>query len=79
MATVMVTTTFGSDDPTRAALTMHLAQAALQSGHQAEVFLTGEAVALMKTDIANSLVGVGLANVGEMIRDIVGLGGRFYI
>ncbi len=79
MATVMVTTTFGSDDPTRAALCMHLAQAALQSGHRAEVFLTGEAVTLIKSTVADSLHGVGLANVGETIRDIVGKGGRFYI
>lgn len=79
MATVMVTTTFGSDDPTRAALTMHLAQAALESGHQAEVFLTGEAVVLMKTTVADTLNGVGLANVGEMIRDVVAKGVKFYV
>jgi predicted peroxiredoxin len=79
VTTVMVTTTFGSDDPTRAALAMHLAEGALESGHDAEIFLTGEAVSLMKTLIADSLVGVGLANVGEMIRDIGRRGGRFYI
>lgn len=79
MAKVMVTTTFGSDDPTRAALTMHMAQAALQSGHDAEIFLTGEAVVLVKTAIADSLNGVGLANVGETMRDIVAKGGRFFV
>ena len=71
--------TSGSDDPTRAALPLLNARAAVNAGHDTEVFLVGEAVYLMKTAVADATNPVGWPNVGELIRDVVGKGATFYI
>lgn len=79
MAMLLAAGTYGSDDPTRAAIPLLAAQGALESGNEAEIFLLGEAVYLMKEEIANSLNPVGWPNVGELIRGLVGKGIRFYV
>lgn len=79
VATLLFCGTYGSDDPTRAALPLLGALGALETDHHPEVFLLGEAVYLMRSHIADSLQPVGLPNVGEMIRDLIGRGVRFYI
>jgi len=54
LARLLFAGTSGSDDPTRAALPFLGAKGALESGHEAEVFLMGEAVYLMKTEVADA-------------------------
>ena len=79
MAKLMVSGTCGSDDPTRAVLPLLTARGALETGHEAEVFLMGEAVYLMKTATADALNPVAWPNVGEVLRDLSGKGVAFYI
>lgn len=79
MATILFVGTYGSDDPTRAVFPLLGARGAIEAGHQAEVALMGEAVYLMKDHIADALNPVAWPNVGEVLRDIVGKGARFYI
>lgn len=79
MATLLFSGTHGSDDPTRAALPLLGAIGAREAGHEPEVFLLGEAVYLMKDTVAASLQPVAFPNVGEMIRQLVGEGVRFYV
>ena len=79
MAMMMAASTVGSDDPTRAALPLLSAQGALDSGNDAEVFMVGEAVYMMKAAIADAMNPVGWPNVGELIRDLVSRNVRFYI
>jgi predicted peroxiredoxin len=79
MATFMISGSFGSDDPTRAVLPLLTATGALEAGHEPEVFLVGEAVYLMKQDIADALNPVGWRNVGETLRELVGKGVQFYV
>ena len=79
MATILISSTHGSDDPTRAALPLLQARAALNQGHQVEVFLQGEAVYLMKTETADAMNPVGWPNVGEVLREVVEKGGKFGI
>ena len=55
------------------------AQGALDGGHDVEVFLLGEAVYLMKTQIADAVNPVAFPNVGTMLRDLIGRGVRFYV
>lgn len=43
------------------------------------MFLAGEAVYLMKAEVADALNPVAWPNVGELVRDIVSKGGAFYI
>ena len=79
MAMVLYAGTYGSDDPTRAALPLLSATGAIEAGHDTEVFLLGEAVYLMKEEIANALNPVGWRNVGEVLRELIDGGARFYI
>lgn len=79
MALLLFSGTRGSDDPTRAALPLLAAQGALDGGHDVEVFLLGEAVYLMKTQIADAVNPVAFPNVGTMLRDLIGRGVRFYV
>jgi predicted peroxiredoxin len=79
MATLLYAGSYGSDDPTRAVLPLLSARGAAEAGHQAEVFLVGEAVYLMRDPIADSLNPVGWPNVGEVLRDVVGKGVNFFV
>lgn len=79
MATILVSTTHSSDDPTRATLPLLTARAALKQGHQVEVALMGEAVYLMRTETANAITPVGWPNAGEVLKDVIQAGGKFYI
>lgn len=79
MATLLFSGTYGSDDPTRASLPLLSATGAVEAGHEPEIFLLGEAVYLMKDEIADALNPVGWRNVGEVLRELVAGGARFYI
>jgi predicted peroxiredoxin len=79
MALLLAASTYGSDDPTRAALPLLAARGAVDSGNEAEVFLLGEAVYMMKTEIADAMNPVGWPNVGEIIKGLIGDGVKFYV
>lgn len=79
MAMLMFGGSFGSDDPTRAALPFLGARGALEAGHDTEVFLMGEAVYLMKDEVARATNPVGWPNVGELMTELIGRGVRFYV
>jgi predicted peroxiredoxin len=55
MAKVLYVGTAGSDDPTRAGFPFNFAKGALDAGHQAEIFLAGEAVYLLKDSIVDAI------------------------
>jgi predicted peroxiredoxin len=52
MAKILYATSFGSDDPTRAAIPFIAATGAIQAGHEPEIALLGEATYLVKTGMA---------------------------
>jgi predicted peroxiredoxin len=79
MGKLVAAGTYGSDDPTRAVLPLLAAGGALDAGHEAEVFLVGEAVYLMKTEVANACTPVGWPNVGEVMTSLIGRGVSFYV
>jgi predicted peroxiredoxin len=79
MAKLLFTGTYASDDPTRAVLPFLGAKAAAEGGHEAEVFLMGEAVYLMKSEVADASIPVGWPKVGDVMRDVISVGVPFYI
>jgi uncharacterized protein involved in oxidation of intracellular sulfur len=79
MAKMLFTGTYASDDPTRAVLPFLAAKAALEAGHETEVFLLGEGVYLMKDEVADSCIPVGWPKVGDVLRDVIAAGGSLYI
>lgn len=59
MATLLYTTSHGSDDPTRSTLAFVGALGAIDAGHRSELALLGEATFLMKDGIVEHVHGVG--------------------
>lgn len=71
MATILYVGTAGSDDPTRAGFPFNFALGAIDAGHQAEIFLAGEAAYLMREEIAQALDPVGMPPLREMLQKVV--------
>jgi predicted peroxiredoxin len=71
MAKILYVGTSGSDDPTRAGFPFNFALGAVDAGHQAEIFLAGEAAYVMKDEIARALDPVGMPPLREMLQKVV--------
>src|SRR5262245_6131107 len=71
---VLVKSAWGSDDPTKAAFPFLHANALAEAGHEAQIFLLGEAVSLMREPVANAVVPVGWPPLAETLRATVALG-----
>ena len=56
-----------ADDPTKAAFPFLHANAFAEAGHEAQIFLLGEAVSLMRTPVANAIVPVGWPPLAEIL------------
>ena len=78
MARILTVGTYGSDDPTRAAMPLITAQGALDSGHEPEVALLGEATYLLRPGLADEVVAVAFGNVGDRMRSLIDQGVPFY-
>ncbi|MFN2557024.1 MAG: hypothetical protein ABR592_09155 [Nitriliruptorales bacterium] len=79
MTVILAVGTYGSDDPTRAALPMITAQGALDSGNQAQVAFLGEATYLLRPGLADQVVAVAFGNVGEHMRALADRGVPFFV
>jgi predicted peroxiredoxin len=62
---VLIKSAWGSADPTQASFPFHHANAFAEAGHEVQIFLLGEAVSLMRTPVANSIVPVGWPPLAE--------------
>ena len=71
MATILYTSTYGTDDPTRATLPFLGALGALEAGHQAQIILQGEATFLMKDYLAEQIHGVGWPPLPELLAKVI--------
>jgi predicted peroxiredoxin len=68
---VLIKSAWGSADPTQAAFSFHHADAFAEAGHEVQIFLLGEAVALMRAAVAGSIVPVGWAPLSEALGKVV--------
>jgi predicted peroxiredoxin len=68
---ILIKSAWGSADPTQAAFAFHHANAFAEAGHEVQVFLLGEAVSLMRTVIANSVVPVGWPPLAEALTKVI--------
>ena len=71
---ILMKSAWGSDDPTKSAFAFLHANALAEAGHDAQIFLLGEAVSLMRDPVANAIVPVGWPPLAETLRTTVGLG-----
>jgi predicted peroxiredoxin len=79
MGTLLVHITSGPEAPTRAALGMLVARAAVEEGHAVNVFLAGDAVQLIRDAVLDSLAGLGTGSLRESFDAIVSGGGHFFV
>jgi predicted peroxiredoxin len=79
MTLILAVGTYGSDDPTRAAMPLITAQGARDSGHDAQIALLGEASYLLRPGVAEGVVAVAFGNVGERMKALIDQGVPFYV
>jgi len=73
MSKVLFKSAWGSDDPTKAAFAFLHANAFVEAGHEARIFLLGEAVSLMRSPVADAVVPVGWPPLRETLARTVEL------
>jgi len=68
---ILIKSAWGSADPTQASFPFHHAKAFAEAGHPVQIFLLGEAVSLMRTAVANSIVPVGWPPLAEALAKVL--------
>jgi len=79
VGSLLVHITCGPEAPTRAALGLLVARAAIEEGHETNVFLAGDAVQLVRDAVLDSLSGLGTGSLRESFDAVVSGGGHFYV
>ena len=71
MARQLFISTNGSENPTKATLPFLLADGALQAGHEAAIILVGDAVVVMNDAVVDSVQGVGLPPLKDLVAKAI--------
>ena len=79
MGKLLVHITHGPEAPTRAALGFLVARAALDEGHEVDLFLAGDAVQLVREQVLDTLTGLGTGSLRESFDAVVAGGGRLHL
>ena len=65
----------GPSDPTRASLAFHLAaNGAAEAGYDADIVLAGDGAELAKAGVAESVRGIGIPPLGELLAKVADKG-----
>src|SRR5246127_1601672 len=67
---IMMKSTWGSDDPTKAAFPFLHGLALAEAGHSVQIFLLGEAVSLMRKSLASAVEPVGWPPLIETLTKV---------
>jgi predicted peroxiredoxin len=68
----------GPENATRAALGMLVARSTLDAGHDVDVFLAGDGVALLREETLDALHGLGTGSLREHFDALVAGGARLF-
>lgn len=68
---ILIKSAWGSADPTQASFAFLHANAFAEADHPVQIFLLGEAVSLMRTAVASSIVPVGWPPLSEALAKAV--------
>ena len=68
MARLLIISTHGSEDPTRAGLAFFMAKGAVEAGHRPELVLAGDGAVLARKTVADSVLPVGIPPLKELIQ-----------
>ncbi len=78
MSRLLVHLSTGPEHPTRAALAFLVARTAQANGHEVDLFLAGDAVALLRNPTMDAVQGIGTGSLREHYEALVAGGARFY-
>ncbi len=78
MAAILLHVTCGPEQPTRAALAFLVARSAVEDGHDVSVFVAGDGVQLLRSEVRAALVGLGTGSLGESYDAVRAGGGQVY-
>ena len=68
---IMMRSSWGTDDPTRASFVFAHALALADAGHEVQIFLTADATYLMKKATADAITAIGWGSLAELREKIV--------
>ena len=68
MARLLIISTHGSEDPTRAGLAFFMAKGAVEAGHKPEILLAGDASVLARKVEADSVLPLGIPPLKELVQ-----------
>jgi predicted peroxiredoxin len=68
MARLLIISTHGSEDPTRAGLAFFMAKGAIEAGHKPEIVLAGDAAVLARRVVAEAIVAAGVPPLKELAQ-----------
>jgi len=68
---ILLKRAWGSDDPTKASFAFLHANAFTELDHDVQIFLLGEAVNIMRDEVANAIVPVGWPPLRETLAHTV--------
>jgi predicted peroxiredoxin len=74
MPRLLVHVVTGPENPTRAALGFLVARAAAEAGHEVDVFVAGDGVALLRPETLDAGHGIGTGSLREHVDALVGAG-----
>lgn len=78
MGSLLVHVTHGPEAPTRAALALLVARAAVDEGHEVSLFLAGDSVQLLRGAVLDNLTGLGTGSLRESFDAVAAAGARIY-
>ena len=80
MAKLLITTSTGASDPTRASVPLHIAlNGAVKGGTDVAVAFAGDGAEVLKPDVYKSLRGVGVPPMGDLIDGLAKAKVTFYV
>lgn len=79
MGSLLVHVTHGPEAPTRAALALTVANAAVNAGHEVSVFMAGDAAYLVKDAVIDNLHGIGTGSLNETLPALIEAGVEIYV
>ena len=78
MGKLLVQIATGPENPTRAALALLVARAALAAGHEVDVFMAGDGVSYLRPATLDAASGVGTGSMREHVDALVAGGATFH-
>lgn len=79
MATLLLNGSYGPENPTRASLPFHFAAGAVDAGIEVKVLLTADATLLMNDTVVQSIQGVAMPPLKELIAKVVAAGAEIHV